>query len=84
MMILWLATFAATAAKRATFVYNVNVNSCYNDGSLINSTTCAKRSLVTRATLLFKSGQAMMSANAGLGALVWYAPLKEYISIIKS
>ncbi|CAI6090464.1 hypothetical protein V2G26_005989 [Clonostachys chloroleuca] len=71
MMILWLATFAATAAKRASFIYNVNVNSCYNDGSLINSTTCAKRSLVTRATLLFKSGQAMMSANAGLGALVW-------------
>lgn len=71
-MIMWLATFAATAARRATFTVNVNVEGCNDDGSAINSKTCwYKRDLEKRA-ILFKSGQAMMSAIAGLGALVWY------------
>jgi hypothetical protein len=68
MMILWLATFAAVAAKRAKFVFNVSVNGCFNDGSILNSETCfTKRSNV----ILFKSGGDMLAAIAGLGALVW-------------
>jgi hypothetical protein len=67
MVILWLATFAAVAAKRAQFVVDVSVSNCYDDGSLLDSKTCFKK----RAVILFKSGQAMMSAEAGLGALVW-------------
>lgn len=67
MMILWLATFAAVAAKRAKFVYNVSVDACFDDGSLFNSKTCFKK----RDVILFKSGGDMLAAIAGLGALVW-------------
>lgn len=67
LVILWLATFAATAAKRAAFIYDVDVDSCYSDGSLINSKTCFTK----RSVILFESGLAMMAAIAGLGALVW-------------
>lgn len=67
MMILWLATFAAVAAKRAKFVFNVRVDGCFDDGSLFNSKTCFKK----RDVILFKSGGDMLSAIAGLGALVW-------------
>lgn len=74
MLILWLATFAATAARRAGFVYNVSVDDCYNDGSTVNSSHCSylKRSILfRRAVVLFKAGQGLMSGAAGLGALVW-------------
>ncbi|KAH0492379.1 hypothetical protein TgHK011_007337 [Trichoderma gracile] len=67
MMILWLATFAAVAARRAKFVYNVSVDGCFDDGSLFNSKTCFKK----RDVILFKSGGDMLAAIAGLGALVW-------------
>jgi hypothetical protein len=67
MMILWLATFAAVAAKRAKFVFNVSVDGCFDNGSLFNSKTCFKK----RDVILFKSGGDMLSAIAGLGALVW-------------
>lgn len=67
MVILWLATFAAVAAKRARFIVDVSVSSCSDNGSLIDSKTCSRK----RGVLLFKSGMAMMSAIAGLGALVW-------------
>ncbi|PTB68721.1 G-protein coupled receptor protein, partial [Trichoderma citrinoviride] len=67
MMILWLATFAAVAARRAKFVFNVTVDGCFDDGSLFNSKTCFKK----RDVILFKSGGDMLAAIAGLGALVW-------------
>ncbi|KAL7939779.1 G-protein coupled receptor protein [Trichoderma chlorosporum] len=67
MMVLWLSTFAAVAARRASFVFHVQVNGCVNDGSLFNSETCFKK----RDVILFKSGGDMLSAIAGLGALVW-------------
>ncbi|RFU73627.1 g- coupled receptor [Trichoderma arundinaceum] len=68
MMILWLATFAAVAARRAKFVFNVTVDGCYDDGSLFNSKTCFKK---RSNVILFKSGGDMLAAIAGLGALVW-------------
>ncbi|KAL7908909.1 G-protein coupled receptor protein [Trichoderma velutinum] len=67
MMILWLATFAAVAAKRAQFRFNVRVDGCFDDGSVFNSKTCFKK----RDVILFKSGGDMLAAIAGLGALVW-------------
>ncbi|KAL6863865.1 G-protein coupled receptor protein [Trichoderma novae-zelandiae] len=67
MMILWLATFAAVAARRAQFIFNVSVSQCFDDGSLFNSKTCLKK----RDVILFKSGGDMLAAIAGLGALVW-------------
>lgn len=73
MAILWLATFAATAARRAKFVEQVNVSGCFNDGSMVSSNHCFvdKRSIDKRAVLLFKLGQDLMAAIAGLGALLW-------------
>jgi len=68
LVIMWLATFAAVAAKRAAYIYDVDVDSCYSDGSLIDSKTCFTK----RSVILFESGLAMMAAIAGLGALVWY------------
>lgn len=67
MMVLWLATFAAVAAKRAEFTVNVSVDGCFDDGSSFNSKTCFRK----RSIILFKSGADMLSAIAGLGALVW-------------
>lgn len=67
LVIMWLATFAAVAAKRAAFVVDVDVGSCYSDGSLIDSKTCFTK----RGVILFESGLAIMAAIAGLGALVW-------------
>lgn len=72
LMILWLATFAAVAARRAQFVFNVSVQGCFNDGSVFNSETCyKKRDIGKRNVILFKRGGDMLSAIAGLGALVW-------------
>lgn len=68
LVIMWLATFAAVAAKRAGYIYDVDVSSCYSDGSLVDSKTCFTK----RGVILFESGLAMMAAIAGLGALVWY------------
>lgn len=71
LVILWLATFAAAAARRASFSVPARVSGCFDDGSAVNSKTCfGKRELEKRA-YLFESGQAMFSAIAGLGALVW-------------
>ncbi|KAF7546992.1 hypothetical protein G7046_g9147 [Stylonectria norvegica] len=68
LMILWLAAFAATASKRAKYVVPVDVDDCTDDDSVLNSKTCT---IVKRDVILFKSGLAMMSAIAGLGALLW-------------
>jgi hypothetical protein len=59
-MILWLATFAAVAARRAGFVFDVTV-----------TTYDFRRSLDRRAPVLYPLGGALMAAIAGLGALVW-------------
>ena len=68
LMILWLAAFAATAAKRAKYRYAVTVGDCSDDGSVFDSKSC---SIVKRDVILFKTGLAMLAAVAGLGALVW-------------
>ncbi len=71
-LIMWLAAWAATAAQRATFVVPVNAYGCSDDGSNINSKHClVGRSLDKRGVILFRAGQAVMSAVAGVGALVW-------------
>jgi hypothetical protein len=67
MVILWLATFAAVAARRATFTVRVNVSGCIDDGSIFDSKTCFKK----REVILFKLGADLMSAIAGVGALNW-------------
>ncbi|TWU76253.1 hypothetical protein ED733_004946 [Metarhizium rileyi] len=71
LVIMWLATFAAVAARRATFKFNVRVNGCVDDGSAIGSKTCYTRRHLESRDILFKSGGNMMSAIAGLGALLW-------------
>lgn len=67
MVVLWLACWAAVAAKRAKYVYSVSVDNCYDDGSLVGSKTCFRK----RSVIFFKSGLAKFAAIAGLGALVW-------------
>ncbi|QYS97344.1 MARVEL domain-containing protein [Trichoderma simmonsii] len=81
MMILWLATFAAVAAKRAQFKFNVRVDGCFDDGSLFNSKTCYKKRdfVKKRDVILFKSGGDMLSAIAGLGALVWLLFIATFV-----
>lgn len=72
LVIMWLATFAAVAARRATFRTNVSVSNCFNDGSSVNSKYCYKKRDAGAAIILFKTGADLMSANAGVGALLWY------------
>ncbi|KAF5124074.1 hypothetical protein E5D57_011996 [Metarhizium anisopliae] len=71
LVVMWLATFAAVAARRATFKFNVQVGGCIDDGSIIGSKTCFTRRQLERRDILFKSGGEMMSSIAGLGALLW-------------
>lgn len=74
MVIMWLACFASVAARRAKFVVPTTVDNCFSDGSLVGSHYCTevrKREILKREVLLFKGGQAGMSAAAGLGALCW-------------
>jgi hypothetical protein len=72
MAIFWLSSMGANAAQRASFIYNVNVEYCYNDGSTVNSNHCvvSKRDLERRAAVAGSVGLAVMSAIAGLSALV--------------
>jgi hypothetical protein len=70
MVILWLATFAATAARRSDFgSASGGGGGCYNG-------VCysAKRDLEKRDTTV-KSFLDRLAAAAGLGALVWYGYL---------
>ena len=73
MAIFWLASLGANAALRASFKYDVNVEACFNDGSMINSNTCivSKRALEKRAAVAGEVGLALMSAIAGVSALEW-------------
>lgn len=62
LMVLWLATFAAAAARRGEFTET----RCYT-GSSFNTEPCYFDGTVG----LLELGAAMLSAIAGLGALVW-------------
>ncbi|KAK4098031.1 hypothetical protein N658DRAFT_488802 [Parathielavia hyrcaniae] len=70
MALFWLASLGANAALRATFVHEVTVHNCYNNGQLVNSNHC-ETSPAKRATVADEGGLAMMSAIAGLSALIW-------------
>lgn len=72
MAIFWLSSMGANAALRASFIYSVNVDYCVNDGSAVSSNTCvvSKRDLERRAAVAGSVGLAVMSAIAGLSALV--------------
>jgi hypothetical protein len=73
MAIFWLASLGANAALRAAFTTPVQIEACYNDGSMISSNTCivSKRALEKRAAVAGELGLALMSAIAGLSALEW-------------
>ena len=74
MLIIWLATWAAVAARRAAFRIPTAVGNCSDNGDVVNSKYCdlLRRDLLRRdIPVLFKKGLAEMAAIAGLGALVW-------------
>ncbi|KAF5013936.1 hypothetical protein FDECE_65 [Fusarium decemcellulare] len=87
LVILWLAAWASTAAKRAKYVVPVNVDNCYDDGSNIDSKYCDivykrhggldKRS--DENVILTKLGLALFSTIAGLGALVWVLFIATFV-----
>ncbi|KAJ0159409.1 hypothetical protein CTA2_9732, partial [Colletotrichum tanaceti] len=65
LVILWLATLGAAAARRATFVVSVTA-SCSSDGSAVNSGRCT---VLRRYIVMSHGALAMLSAIAGLSAL---------------
>lgn len=73
MAVFWLASLGSNAALRATFTETVNIESCYNDGSTISSNHCtiSGRDLTKRRAVAGQAGLAVMSAIAGVSALVW-------------
>ncbi|KAG5993716.1 hypothetical protein E4U52_001739 [Claviceps spartinae] len=79
LVVLWLATFAAAAARRASFKVQANMSYCYDDGSYINSLYCFRKRALEKGAVLFKSGQDMFSAIAGLGALVWLLFIATFV-----
>jgi hypothetical protein len=72
MTIFWLASMGANAAQRTSFKYDVDIEYCYNDGSAVSSNHCvvSKRDLAKRAAVSGPVGLAVMSAIAGLSAIV--------------
>lgn len=70
MVIFWLSGMGAAAALRATFRFDVNVDECYDDGSMVGSTTCVvSRNMEKRAAVAGATGLSVMSAVAGVSAL---------------
>jgi hypothetical protein len=71
LVIMWLSAMGAVAAERAKYTYNVTIEDCYNDGSLISSSFCtvSKRDIEKRAVVLTKRGMNNMVAIACLCAL---------------
>ncbi|WYZ44631.1 hypothetical protein EsH8_VII_001067 [Colletotrichum jinshuiense] len=65
LVILWLATMGATAARRATFTVPVNA-SCSSDGSTVNSGHCT---ISKRYIVMGYGALAEFAAIAGLSAL---------------
>lgn len=79
LIIMWLATFAASAARRATFSVPATVSGCIDDGSAVNSKFCYRKRELEKRAYLFKSGQAMFSAIAGVGALIWLLFIATFV-----
>ncbi|KAG5957345.1 hypothetical protein E4U58_006182 [Claviceps cyperi] len=79
LVVLWLATFAAAAARRASFKVQASTSYCYSDGSYINSLMCFRKRALEKRAVLLKSGQDMFSAIAGLGALVWLLFIATFV-----
>ncbi|KZL79024.1 g-protein coupled receptor protein [Colletotrichum incanum] len=75
LVILWLATMGASAARRATFVVPVTA-SCSSDGSAINSGRCT---ILKRYIVMGKGALAMFAAIAGLSALQFILFLVTFI-----
>lgn len=73
MAIFWLASLGSNAALRAAFTQDVNIESCYNDGSAVSSNHCtiSRRSINKRGAVAGSVGLSVMSAIAGVSALVW-------------
>ncbi|KAL5594145.1 uncharacterized protein BROUX77_007492 [Berkeleyomyces rouxiae] len=89
MTLMWLITMAVVAHKRSQFKYPVTLTNCFNDGSLLNSSTC---SIFRRwyVQVLTKKGLAMEVAIACLSALqmilylvisIWF--IKTYFDLRK-
>jgi hypothetical protein len=70
MAILWLAAMGAIAALRASFVYNVDLAGCWNDGSAVNSNHCVswKRHLLGKRETA-AADQAALAEMAGMAAV---------------
>ncbi|KFZ13304.1 hypothetical protein V502_06694 [Pseudogymnoascus sp. VKM F-4520 (FW-2644)] len=83
MVIFWLSGMGAAAALRASFTYDVHVDGCVDDGSLVGSTTCVvERKVEKRMAVVFAAGLSSMSAVAGLSALemlLFIATLVYYV-----
>lgn len=69
MTIMWLASLGANAALRATFRTPVNIESCYNDGSMLDSSTCTISKRADGPAVAGKVGLALMSAVAGVSVI---------------
>jgi hypothetical protein len=69
----WLACLGSNAALRASFKTPVQIESCFDDGSAISSTSCtiSARSLEKRAAVAGQVGLALLSAIPAISALVW-------------
>ncbi|POR37837.1 Uncharacterized protein TPAR_01970 [Tolypocladium paradoxum] len=76
LVVLWLAAWAAAAAKRAMFKVPVTVSQCFDNGGAFNSKNCVFKRAIP---LLFKKGMDEMSAIAGLGALVWILFIATFV-----
>ncbi|KAK1623220.1 hypothetical protein BDP81DRAFT_399537 [Colletotrichum phormii] len=75
LVILWLATLGACAARRATFTVDVTA-SCTSDGSAVNSGSCT---IFKRYIVMSQGALAMFSAIAGLSALQFILFLVTFI-----
>jgi hypothetical protein len=73
MAVFWLASLGANAALRAEFNTTVNIESCTNDGSAVNSNMCTYSTKMKRAVgaVADQAGLAVISAIAGLSAVNW-------------
>jgi len=70
MVLFWLSAMGASAALRASFRYSVTVEGCYNDGGLIDSSTCVvARAMEKRAAIVSSTGLTILSSIVGLFAL---------------
>ncbi|KDN64234.1 hypothetical protein CSUB01_01327 [Colletotrichum sublineola] len=75
LVILWLATMGACAARRAAFVVPVTA-SCSSDGSAVNSGHCT---IYKRYVVMSNGALAMFAAIAGLSALQFVLFLVTFV-----